>query len=343
MIFNKNQTGVFEIKELIGFIYKSTNFENMITYIGFAQRDLKKIIGKELFALAESHYKSGNFCLAEPDEDHPEYSVLDELVKKIQFPVAVNAYRRYVPSIDLQHSDKGRQITVTNEDKPAFEWQIEKDNENLVSLANEGVDFLLEFLDDHIDDKAGTETDAPYLLPWGASKEFQATRELLIYNVDQLERIYSVKGSRLVYLSLVPFMRQVQDNEIRSCFSPEDWNDLKDQVLDGDFSDNNKVIIEQARAPLALLALSIAIRRLSIEILPDGLFTNQVTGVIKSKLSTSKIDRIEVSGYLEKDGLRELKKLQDTLKNFKAITTGAIVTTADLTDRIDPDKKYARL
>ena len=71
MIFNKNQTGVFEIKELIGFIYKSTNFENMITYIGFAQRDLKKIIGKELFALAESHYKSGNFCLAEADSDHP--------------------------------------------------------------------------------------------------------------------------------------------------------------------------------------------------------------------------------------------------------------------------------
>jgi hypothetical protein len=343
MIFNKNQTGAFEIKDLIGFIYASTNFDNLITYIGFAERDLKKIIGKELYAVAEGHYKSEHYFLAEADADHPEYAILDELVKKIQFPVAVNAYRRYVPSIDLQHSDKGRQITVTNEDKPAFEWQIEKDNENLISLANEGVDFLLEFLDDHIDDKAGTETDSPYLLPWGASKEFQATRELLIFNVDQLERIYSVKGSRLVYLSLVPFMRQVQDNEIRSCFSEEQWKDLKDQLLDGDFSDNNKVIIEQARAPLALLALSMAIRRLSVEILPDGLFTNQVAGVIKSKLATSKIDRIEVSEYLENDGQRELRKLQDTLKNFKAITAGVIETTADLSDRIDPDKKYARL
>jgi len=56
---------------------------------------------------------------------------------------------------------------VTNEEKPAFEWQIEKDNENLIRLENEGIDFLLEFLDDHIDDKSATGNDPPEYIPWG--------------------------------------------------------------------------------------------------------------------------------------------------------------------------------
>ncbi|MGA2823298.1 MAG: DUF6712 family protein, partial [Bacteroidales bacterium] len=157
MIFNNNSNGILELKELIGFIYKSINFENMISYIGFAERDIKKIIGKEVFSIAEDHYHSENYEVepvagdppvegdppGEGDptpEEHPEYLVLDELVKKIQLIVALNAYRRYVPSLDLMHSDKGRQITVTDTEKPAFEWQIEKDNENLVSLANEAMD-----------------------------------------------------------------------------------------------------------------------------------------------------------------------------------------------------------
>jgi len=69
----------------------------------------------------------------------------------------------------------------------------------------------------------------------------------------------------LVYLSLCPFIRLVQDNEIRSCFTEENWSALKEQILDDDLSQENKILIDLARQPLALLALSMAIRRLSVE------------------------------------------------------------------------------
>jgi len=359
MIFNKDSNGILEFKKLLGFIYKSVNFDNLISYIGFAERDIKKIIGKEVFETAEDHYHSDNYeiepVIEDPpegdppeedppaEEEHPEYLVLDELVKKIQLVVALNAYRRYVPSLDLLHSDKGRQITVTEEEKPAFEWQIEKDNENLVSLANEAMDFLLEFLDEHIEDKTGEGDEAVLVIPWGESDAYNSSRELMIFKVDQLEKVFSIHGSRLIYLSLVPFMRRIQDNEIRSCFTEEKWAELKEEWMDDDISEENEVIVDLARQAMGLLALSTAIRRLSVQVLPDGLFTNLVTNVIKSKLSTSKIDRNEVSGYLEKDGLNQLKKLQEKLTKMTVVAAGETYAAKNPTDRIDPCQKCVRL
>ena len=110
MIFNKSKKGSAEVKERIGFIYKSINFDNLKPYMLFAERDLKQIIGKDVFDVAEQHYNGDHYCQETADEDHPEYPVLDEFVSRIQMVVAIQAYRRFVPSNDIAHSDKGRQI-----------------------------------------------------------------------------------------------------------------------------------------------------------------------------------------------------------------------------------------
>jgi hypothetical protein len=379
MLFNKEDNGSLELKALIGFIYKSINFDNLISYIGFAERDIKKIIGPEVFEVAQDHYDSDNYLLAEADQDHPEYLVLDELVSKIQFPVAVHAYRKYVPSSDLTHSNKGRQIFVSEEEKPAFEWQIEKDNENLLRLAHEATDILLEFLDDHIDDIVTPEPlpqlaeeldpdtddeqdqtaeefnpeglnpllfgDAPEtpLIPWKTSAAYLATRELFIGKVEEFEKVFRIGGSRLVFLSLVPIMRRIQDNEIKSCFSAEKYAELLEDMAGNEISAANAIIIDKIQQPLALLTLSLAAKRLTAEILPDGIFSNLTTAVIKAKNLASKIDRNEVSSSLEKDGMRELRKLQDHMAALDAEDAGETIEAVDFTEHIDPTLKFVRL
>jgi len=346
MLFNKNGTGSLEFKALIGFIYKSINFDNLKSYVGFAERDLKKIIGKEVFQVAQDHYDSENYLLETPDEDHPEYPVLDELVAKIQYPLAVHTYRKYVPSSDLTHGDKGRQIFVSEQEKPAFEWQVEKDNENLLRLANEATDLLIEFLDDHIDDEIildPVEGTTEYVIPWGTSAAYLASRELFINTVDEFQKIFMIGGSRLVFISLVPFMRRVQDNEIKACFTAEKYAELCEDIKDGDFSAENAIILDKARQPLALLTMSVAVKRLTSEVLPDGIFSNLTTSVVKSKMPASKIDRNEVSASLEKDGLRELRKLQDHLAKLEAAAAGTTVEAVDFTERIDATEKFVRL
>ncbi len=349
MLFNKSGTGSAELKALIGFIYKSINFDNLKSYIRFAEAHVKRIIGKEVFATALAHYNSENYQLATPNEDHPEYATLDELVQKIQYPMAVHAYRKYVPSSDLTHSDKGRQIFVSDQEKPAFEWQIEKDNENLLRLAGEATDLLIEFLDEHIDDvvyivgKVLNEPTIVPLLPWGTSDAFKATRELMIPNVGTFETVFLIGGSRLTFLSLAPIIKRVQENEIMVTLGETRYAEILDQFLDGDLTAQNLTILNKVRQPLALLTMAIAAKRLTVETLPDGVFSNLIVTVIRQKMQASKIDRNEISVLLEKDGMRELRKLQDYLAKIDAAAAGSTVEVVGLTDRIYADELFVRL
>ena len=356
MIFNKNSNGSTELKDLIGFIYKSIRFENLTTYIGFSEEGIQDIIGKDVFKTALDHYNSEHYK-AESQNTHPAYRILDELVRMIQFPVAMNAYRNYVPSLDVQHTDKGRKIIVTEEEKPAFEWQTEKDNLNLVELENRGIDLLLKFLDEKIDlmapnswadndswkDNSSWEdnSDEP-LIPWGTSKEYEATKDLLINKVSEFDKVFVIK-SRRTFLGLVPFIRYVQDNMIRSAFLKAKFDEILDQIKDGDLTIENELIVSIASQSLALLALSMAIRRLSVEVLPDGIFTPLVSNVIKSKSSTTKVDRNEVSSYLEKDGAAQFRVLQEHLRKLDLQKAGLIYAGEDSTERMKPDEKFIRL
>lgn len=345
MIFNKSSNGAAELKELIGFIYKSANFTNFSSYIGFAERDIRKIISDDVFDVAWKHYHSDNFRVEE-DEDHPEYIVLDELVVKIQLPIALHALRRYLPSSDVQHTDKGRQIFVSDNEKPAFEWQTEKDNDNMLALAHEATDVLLEFLDKHIDDRLPVgegEEAGEILLPWRVTPAYGATKELFVNSVEEFEKVFSIGGSRLTFLSLLPFMRRVQDFEIATCFTDERYDLLKEEILDDDISASDQLIIDRARQAIVLLSLSQAIKRLSVEILPSGIFKNVISGVVKRKDPAGQIDRNAVSACLERDGMRELARLKEMLLKAAAEEAGEIYSGADPTERIDPDLKFVRL
>ena len=361
MIFNRNGAGAGEMKELIGFIYKSVNFSNLSTFIAFAERDMKRVIGPEVFSQAMAHYWStapppnppaddGNIIPVEqiPDpgiEPTPtitwaRYVFLNELVKKVQLPVALHAYRRYVPSADLSHSDKGRQIFVSEQEKPAFEWMIDKDNQNLLALANEATDNLLEWLDENI---ATCEADGTPFLAWGSCQTLRDRRQLFISSADQMDGIYSIGRSRLTFLALVPFLKQTQATDIRSCFTLEKFAELKAQHLADGVSEANMPLFELLVQPMALLALSQAVKRLSSEILPDGIFINAVSNVIREKRVTSKTDRNEISLSLEKDGKRELAKLQAYLQKQAQAQAGIPFEIADQSDRIDETKLFVQL
>ncbi|MEI7723473.1 MAG: DUF6712 family protein [Bacteroidota bacterium] len=340
MILNRSGAGATELKELIGFIYKSITFSNLKSYVSFAERDIKKVIGPEVFKAAEDHYMSAFYHLATPDEDHPEYLLLEELIEKIQLPVAIHAYRRYVPSSDLTHSDKGRQIFVSEQEKPAFEWQIEKDNENLISLEHEAIDVLLEFLDEHIDEK---DLDLNVIIPWGTSAAYKATKELLIPTVKEFENVFLIGGSRMTFLSLVPMIKRIQENDIKACLGETKYTQITEQVLDNDLTPENIIILDKIRPPLALMALSVAVKRLSSEVLPAGIFTNITANVVKGKTPASKQERNEIASSLEKDGMRELVKLQEYIRKLDTAAAGEIFTPNDPTDIIDPLLKFVRL
>lgn len=338
MIFDRNNQGAQELKELIGFIHKSINFQNLRSYIEFAQRELISVVGEGVFNQAQEHYHSDQY-MVHGNDPQSTYYLLDLLVQRLQLAVALHAYRRYAPGADLSHSDKGRQIFVSEQEKPAFEWQIEKDNENLLSLASEATESLLEFLDQYIH----YPTAQNPLLAWASSEQYLASRSLLISSARQFEKVAPIGASRLTFLALVPFLQRIQDNEIRACFQPARFTELLSQLVSTQLSEQNKLILEMAAQPLGLLALSMAIKRMAVRVQEDGVFSPATEKVIRVKTTTLKADRNEVAVNLEKDGLRELAKLQKYLASVDLPSTDQVDITADRAENIDESLKFVRL
>jgi hypothetical protein len=363
MIFNNHAAGASELKELLGFIYKSNNFANMISFIGFAENDMRKIISNNVFNIAEAHYNSSHYNREDPS--HPEYTILDSLVYSIQLPVALHAYRRYALQNDLAHSDKGRYIIVTSEEKPAFEWMIDKSDKSLLDLAHEATDILLEFLDKYKDypinimgtdpgavgvgdaeDISNTGDTDPLpsnlVIPWAETSQYKVMRELFITK-DQFNTEFFINGSRRVFLAVSPFIRSVQKNEIFACIGSIKYGQITRFLFDGSTSEEMEALLVKIRPALALFAMSKAVLRLSVEILPDGIFSNFITGTINSKSAAADPVRVQVSNLLNNQAMLELAKLQDYISRLSIVAAGGTVTAVDPTERIDPTLKYVRL
>ena len=346
MIFNKDNNGIEEFKQFIGFIYASVNFGNLTTYIELAEREIVGVIGKQQFQQALDHYHSDNYKLAEKSEDHPEYELLDTLVTKVQLPVALHAYRRYVPSNDLSHSDKGRQIFVSENEKPAFDWMIQRDNENLMRLASDATELLLEFLDDNI---LQTYMSDDPVLDWYQAGIVNRRKFLFIKSAIDFETVFPIGKSRLLFNAMVPLIKRVQEAEIRACFTAEKWHELKVHLADYDLTDNdldewsaNEDIIERIKPPLALLSMAKAVKRFSSELLPSGVFTSELNA-IEGKKPAGKVDRNEIAASIEADGRKELQKLQEYMSKLTLEQAGETYEIETRSDAMDETQKYVRL
>lgn len=313
MIFNKSNNGSLELKALIGFIYASIQFANLNTYLNFAKRDLIRIIGKDVYNLALDFYKSDAYSAAPPDAGD---LLKIELVKRIQLPIALLAYRRYAPGTDLAHNDSGRQITVTTEIKPAFEWMIERDNRNISSIANEAIDFLLEFLDEQLIPLAPVPPEGAPLIndigtKWGESLEYSRTKDLFINTAFDFDRLFPINGSRQLFITLAPFIREKELSHLVPIITRTRYDAIMENLKDGDLVQADKDIIRLAQPPLALLTMSTALMRLSMEVLPDSVVQNFQAIDAKQTKTADSADRRGLARLLTDEALALLKPLQD--------------------------------
>lgn len=333
MIFNKDSNGAAEVKELLGFIYKANKFDNLKTYIQLAERDIKRVIGNEVYALAEEHYNSDDYKSENPTN---QQLLLDELVSKIQLPVIIHAYRRYAPLNDVSHSEAGRQITVTEELKPAFSWQIENDNRNLLDIAHETTDVLLEFLDaqpENIleDDDEGhgapiAEVENTIFKAWKTSQAYAEGKDLFITSAVAFDKIFPINQSRRLYMALVPFIKEAEIREIRPVIGTDRYDTIKelikDDELNEDANEEYKETYDLSLAPLVHFTLAIALKRLGVELLPNSVVENYIGTELKQSKTAETNVRNGVAQKLFSDAQIEMISLESYIRSLDpAVTT----------------------
>jgi hypothetical protein len=81
-----------------------------------------------------------------PETDTQKYTRLDMLVQHIQRTMIFYAYHRFNPLTDLETSDAGRKMTVTETQKTPFEWMLDRNDDAIEKQAYEFTDLLLDFI-----------------------------------------------------------------------------------------------------------------------------------------------------------------------------------------------------
>ena len=103
MIFNKDDNGSRELRELTGNYYANNDFNKIITDIELATEEISALIGVELYKKVEGWYK-------ETKEDADQ-----DLIKKVQRPIALLATLRMYQKNDLSHEDDGRKFKIATD------------------------------------------------------------------------------------------------------------------------------------------------------------------------------------------------------------------------------------
>jgi hypothetical protein len=323
MLFNKNSTGGDELRELLGFIDASTNFSKWITWVELSVRQVTMLTGTAVYDVANAHYNSDHYkyvASGTPTElttpkasEIAAWKVLDELVRKFQLANALFAYVRLLPSLDAQHSNGGRKKTVGTEERALTAVEQYKDENNILNLGYEALEDLLSYL----------ELNA--IPTWLASETRKSTANLLVPTLEAFNEYFRIGSARLFY-TLVPMIREVQNRNVVSIIKATRVTEIIAAFAAATKTDAQTALIaltqDYIRRPLILATMALALKRLPVELLPEGIVQTQIVGTVKEKLVANEKTRLTLIQSLEQDASIGFTALQEQV----AVLDGAVAT-----------------
>lgn len=292
ILFDRAQNGIDELKEILGFLYHSNNFQNIKSEIRLASKETKDLLGAELYDLAAAYY----FDDVVPDGI--QENNLQELVLMIQTVVALEAYLMHAPTRDTIHDENGRGIHSDEHRKVPFEWMLDREEKALAKRLGKEKDMLLDYAENFA--------------------AFQGTiyavmkSKLLLKTPKEFNAIFPIADSHYTYFHLVPFMVNIQIDQLKPRVGADLMTTLLEESKTRNFTGDNETIYQAAAQALALLTMATAVERLPFQVLPEGLIENYVGDRITTRANKHAVNdvRIQVRNALRNSGELELLKIE---------------------------------
>lgn len=245
------------ISDFNKYVTVASDFDNdkLVKYAKKAERNIIKLIGKTKFDE-----------IVNEDEDDEERLLLCEYVANMGLSYAL-------PALVINITSFGTFTNKTTNSEPAAWWQIKDLNRSLLTFAFTALDDALQLI---------------------GIEDTEILKGLFVTSVSQFEQVFSISGSSQTFLSLLPFIREVQDQFLRATLG---------DCYDYSFTPEQKKLI---RAAIINLALSRAATSgsfsveanafiLRFEVLP----WEKLEKIEQSALEAFKTDRYNVGmGYL---------------------------------------------
>lgn len=272
-----------ELKELLNFIDVDIHYKKIKGDILSATREVIDLVGRDIYNIAYNDYNS--------KED-----AKTQLVYYMRYPIAINAYRMFAPNNDIAHTSNGRKMRQTDNEKQAFEWMIDRDNEMLERKYYRALDDLLHYLE---------ENEAE----WKESDAYKKLQESIFKTTDEFNEHFTI-NSRLLLMKLQPGIKQCLRNEIKVRIGA----DVLQNLLSGE--PENEELYYEVKQACACYAMSWAMPRLSLQLFPQGLLQNYVGDSL-----TTQAKQVPAGNYLsyakeyfDKDFKQAVSNIETILK-----------------------------
>lgn len=118
-----------------------------------------------------------------------------------QRAVANLAFWANFDALSLRISDQGFQRQESDSWKPAYKYQEDNLRQSFANTGFNALDQLLQQLEDHMEEFDAYEQSPAWL----------ESQRSIVRGTDEVQDIYEINNSRLVYLRLLPVIRQVQE------------------------------------------------------------------------------------------------------------------------------------
>lgn len=298
ILFDRDGNGGEEITAAVGIISNGVTFDKWRPLIPFGIRDVVAIVGREPVEALADYYENGG----SDDAD------LADALAYLQQSVAFFTWLKLIPTLDAQHDETGRARRLGENEKGLTALQEFKDEENILRLAYEATDALVEELDRRA---------FPF---WTESPKYRQREGLLIRSKEEFDDYYLI-GSHRLFVTLLPMIREVQGATV----APVLGKHLA-TILAGEESGTFSLMRTTAARAVALLTMQKAVERLPVEVIPEGIVQVQQSQPIKSRLRAEQSARASVAASLGADATRALEYLQQLVAQLDA--DGAEVDTS---------------
>lgn len=327
MLFNKHEKGAEELRELTGSYYGNNKFNRIRTDVMLAQKELIKLVGAEVFDRANDHYWSDDYKLPDPSTEQKQN---DQLVLLMQVPIAYKATFQYYQSNLVSHEDTGRKVKIDAEnEKMAWEWMLDRDDDAQVKKGNQTTDMLLEWL------------ESEKIAEWMQSPQRTLSRKLFVNSEQVFQDSYPIDASPRFFYTVLPWNKEVQENRIKKALGKEKYEALmayhialgtagssgSGSSIPGNGTEDLEELHMLVRKAIPLLVMSMAVRRLSVQVLPEGVQQQFKSGLQARGASTA--------------ALREMVEWQSRQLNQDA--EDALDEVRKLLQRADPESSEYQL
>jgi hypothetical protein len=288
-LFNRDGNGGDEIVATVGLISNAVSFDKWERLLPLGVRDVQAIIGAEPIEALARFYEEGD------DDEFPESAT--EPLSYLQQAVAFFTWLKIIPTLDAQHDEAGRSRRLGENEKGLTALQEFKDEENILKLAYEATDALIDALD-----------RGKYSF-WVNTRQYKQRAGLLIRNKEEFDEYYTIGSARL-YVTLIPIIREVQSADVAPVLGKYFL-----RVLQND--EGYSAIRDIAARAVALLTMKKAVERLPVEVIPEGIVQINQSAPIKSRLRAEKEARESVAASLAADANRYIEQLQGMIADIE--------------------------